>query len=504
METYQDEREIDLKQLFLTVMAKWRVLLLCALIGALLGAAYQSVKSVGAGAKGSTASDSASTATTEEEIPYEYADYLRDKANYDALKNYYVSRNTEDIAVLNEQSNYLAESIYAQLDPNKVIFSRAIIYVKTKESETRGVSMTQDGNVIFDEIPTDWFRILLAYQEMLVDSTDFSSIARRFDTEERYLKELMSCSRDVLSGRLYIQAFGYDEKLTEAIVDALVEQAHTLRPQIEKIAGAHTLEVLRIEPYEGLYRGLYNTQYDDHNRMQNVRNRLAANQDALAKLTEPQEPAGYSVTSAESAEATTGGTAEELLIVEKSAGINPASLVKFAILGLFGGFFLSAFAYAVWYVLSGRVLSADELNRRYRIKALSVLPADNKQGLDATLASFGNDRAYLNMTKEERIQVAASNFSVYAPDVKDVLLVGSVAADTLESVATLLREKIADVRFTCASHINENAASLEALKTQEHVVLVEQALKSSYGEVDREMQQLADWGKTVIGSVVIY
>lgn len=502
MDSYQEEREIDLKQLFFTVLAKWRVLLVCALIGAVLGGVWQTAKNMSGVQQAQPAPEAVSgTGATDEAVPEEYSEYLRDKAYYESMNRFYSEMIANDEGLLAKQSRYQEDSVYARLDPNGVATAAAFLFI-IPEGDDYGtnVAVTEGGSAVLSGVPSGAYRALAAYESAIGRDIDYVNIAERFDTEPQFIRELVSVSRDVVSCGLRIAAYGEDDEMAEAILGEVLSQAEAFKAKVEKTAGRHRLEILRNETTTGIERSLQATRFSEYNNLQTIRNRLATNRDALKNLTMPEEPAGYVVEgTAEDKEAE-----ETQIVVTHTAGFNVREVVKFTVIGCFGGFFLAAFLYALYYILSGRVLSADEFNRRYRIKALTVLPGIRKSGIDAKIASMGNDKAYLNMTEEERIRVAASNFSVYAPDVKDVIVVGSVAAEALEAVANLLRERIADVNFTCAANINENAASLEALKAHSHVILVERALASVYGEVDREMQQLADWGKTVIGSVVVY
>ena len=506
MEAYQEEREIDLKQLFLTVLSKWRALILFAAIGAILGAAYQTISNLRSMSVASTPSGQDATVLSGEEmggsLKTEYASYMEELENYDKLKKYYQGRITQDSNVLEQETEYLANSIVVTLDPNRVVTSRASL-VFEDSSNTGNRAGGQEILVVTEEKTTTvagggTYRLAGLYESALSGGVDFTALAEQYETEPLYLAELISYSISA-GGGLDICVIGVDEEMSETILEAVLEQAQASRSDIQTTAGSHNLRILRGTTRTEVNRGLLENRLEEAEKVQHLRDRLAANKDALSKLEEPVVPAGFAVASVKD-----DTTEEETHVVTVSRDIDWRSIIKFTAIGCFGGLFLAAFAYALYYVLSGRVLSADEFNRRYRIKALTVLPDIKKSGVDAKIAALGNDKVYFNMSEEERFRVAASNYSVYAPDVKDVILVGSVAGETLEAIAGLLREKIADVRFTCAANINENAASLEALKAHEHVILVERALVSAYGEVDREMQQLADWGKHVIGSVILY
>ena len=179
------------------------------------------------------------------------------------------------------------------------------------------------------------------------------------------------------------------------------------------------------------------------------------------------------------------------------------SVIRYGVIGCVGGLFLGLFLLAMYYVLSNRILSADEMNRRYRLRALTVLPDErHTTGVSGTLQRIGADAVYHRMAGEERLQVAKANFSVYAPDIKEALLVGEMPVAEMEEIRKALSARIPEVQWSVAAHINENAASLEMLKNAENIILTAKVLSSKYTDLDRMMQTLHDWKKTVVGTVV--
>ena len=190
-----------------------------------------------------------------------------------------------------------------------------------------------------------------------------------------------------------------------------------------------------------------------------------------------------------------------VLVTGKTA--SPGQAVKYAVAGFAAGVFLAACLLAAYYILFGIILSAEELNSRYGLRTLTVLPKSGLKGLSLKLARMGCDGTYYGMSPAEQLEVAAVNTSVYAPEARDILLVGDVDSRRLAEVAEALSEHMEGVQVTCAPNINENAASLQALKAYDYVILVEQLLTSRYARIDHTIQRLMDYNKTIIGTVVV-
>ena len=193
----------------------------------------------------------------------------------------------------------------------------------------------------------------------------------------------------------------------------------------------------------------------------------------------------------------------DTVIVNENPAAMLSRIIKGAVIGCLGGLLAGFMLLAMYYIFAGKVLSADEFNKRYGLRALTVFPAAGLRGVGLKCARAGRDGAYYRMTPVEQVEVACANISVYAPEVKELLLIGSVNGAKLEEVRKAFSERLKDVSLSCASDINENALSLQALKDHDHVILVEQMLSSRYEIIDRELKTLIDWKKDIVGSVVV-
>lgn len=472
---FEEEREIDLKQLFLVLCAKWKLILIAALIGAILGGIYGAVN------RGTiTAVVPADETTAEAEAPT-----VGEWEVYEMQKKLYEDRIAQNMRLMEAQKDYLENSPRMTINFRDVSVASAVLYVtrgedaQFRQADPAGLSITTQ-------------RILYAYVNALYDASVLEGVAKKIDTEAVYVRELISAGVDEKRACVSFSSTAADDATAEAILEELVKAAEAARGDIASTYDSHEMSVTRLSTYSGINNTIRDAQNEAVKQADTYNNQIIADKTALSKLEEPKEEKPAETTDTDVASVTT----------TIPAPLSARNVIKNALLGCVAGIFLSALALVMYYIFSGRMLSAEEMNRRYGLRALTVLPASPLQGLDLKLARAGRDGAYYRMSSEELLEVAVANLSVYAPEVKELLLVGSGDAAQLERVKGALSGRIDGVSLACAPDINENADSLQALKSHEHIILVEEILKSRYEEIDRELKTLLDWKKNIVGSIV--
>ncbi|MBR0172064.1 MAG: hypothetical protein IJQ21_04680 [Lachnospiraceae bacterium] len=479
-----EEREIDLKQLLLVVLMHKNLIALAAVICCIAGVIYGAMKAPKPVAAPAGEEPDQHTQETVET-------YLSDKHVYDVQKNALERQITELSDLLGGVETYLRESPAMTIDPYRATTASAELYVIREDT----AELAADGTF---SLPTETNRILNAYSMSVTrEIGSLEAVAEALDTKTIYLKDLVYCSIDYRAASLVITVTGPEKVFADKLLDGVLGKIERVQSDIKSRYGDHETMLVRHAPVEEPNTTLLSGQQTALNAVTDYANRITNAKAALDKLTEPEVPGGIEVSEVPDGET----TAEAVMI--SGGGISPKQLVKFGGIGFAGGLFASMFFVALYYILTNRVLSADEFNNRYRMRAITMLPGTKQAGAKRRMAMRGRDSAFLRMSEEEQYEVAATNLSVYAPDVKDIILTGSIPAPRLQKLAETLTQRIDGVRFAAASNINEDAQALQALKEHEHVIVVEECLASNYSETDRAYQTLRDWDKKVIGSIVL-
>lgn len=474
---FEEEHEIDLKQLFLVLCTKWKLILIVALAGLVLGGVYGAVR------RGTITVEVPAEETQEEEAEPLVSEW----EVYEVQKRLYEERITQNVRLLEDQKNYLKESLRMGIDYRDTSVASAAIYITRDEDfqlqsrDSAGLSITT-------------MRILNSYVSAIYSAPVMETIARKIDTDAIYVRELISASVNEKISAVSISVPAGDDETAERILDELLKAVEDAHSQIVSEYDSHEMSVTRFEIYSGISNGIRDAQNEATRLMDTYNNQIVADKTALSKLEEPKEEE-------EPVETTTADT--EAATTTIPAPFSMRNVVKKAGMGCVAGVFLCVMALAMYYIFSGRMLSAEEMNRRYGLRALTVMTPEKIQGLNLRLARAGRDGTYYRMSAKEQLEVAGANLSVYAPEARELLLVGSIDAARMERVSRTLTDALQGVSVSCAPDINENAVSLQALKTHDDVVLVEQVLSSRYEEIDRELKTLIDWKKNIVGSIVL-
>ena len=117
MYTDNYEQEINLKDLLFSVLYKWRILLLAAVVGMMLMGGYKTLK----------VTENRTSTEADESYEEEFERFIEEKAAVDkTIKNLKAS--------IDEQNRYITNAPLMQINPYNEIVSAADVIVKSKES----------------------------------------------------------------------------------------------------------------------------------------------------------------------------------------------------------------------------------------------------------------------------------------------------------------------------------------------------------------------------------
>ena len=216
--------------------------------------------------------------TEEEQLKVtEYEDNVEE---FDAA----IKELTESLKLAERQvkitEEYCENSIYMQLDPQKIYVSSVQYGVQTTNSV---------GN------------ILSACTAYVNDGSMKEELSEKLDDIPiEYLKEIITCSS---SGNvLTISVMHYNEQSAERIMEAITEQLQKQVKHIEDVQGEFTLEELDATSYTKADVTVVNTQNTNLNNYKNNQNNLASlrkslidqrnNRRGYMEYNKPEEPAG--------------------------------------------------------------------------------------------------------------------------------------------------------------------------------------------------------------------
>lgn len=457
--TYE-EQEIDLKDLLFAVLYRWRPIILLAIVLGILLGGYKL-------ASGMMVRQDADELAEKEEA------YQQDVENYEITLAGY----ERDIASLESRMEdhqaYMDGSVLMRVDPSRRPKAYAEYLVKLDESGWQEYPQTVEMD------PTD--SIVHAYVSNLVKWIDWDGIAEKTGTDEAYLKELIGTGQDYSSNSFSVEVTYEDLDTAEWILDELVEQISEGHDELAELAGGHTISLINKGSgyfYDG---GLADSQKGNFDKITSYENTLKDKKKALDDLEEPEAPA----------EISNSGVVKE--------GI------KFGVIGILAGGFLSVCWFGAIYVLGGKVHTEDELKSQFGLRILGVFALPEKKGF-----CCGIDRWLERLEgKAERpsedavLERGLVNIQNYTEAGSKILLTGTVSEDQLKAIGGKLGEKLADRTLVISPDMNKATDTLRQLADCQAVILVEQRGVSRFSEIRKEREAIQGLKKPVVGCLVI-
>ncbi len=458
---YQMEEDIvDLKELLLYVLRKWRILIIAGLVGVVLGVGLQMIK----------------PEKTVEDMNIGSL-HLKEIEQYDRYQKYYAQLLEKEAA-----------SVYLNMDPMQVYSGQKAYYISAYKS--------------------DLDRIGEEYRAILLDSQIYQELAQLsgLDCTEREIRELVS-----------VEFSRYDASNMELVLEEETDKkkvafsAGKIDLTFDEMKGngkvTISINVPTMEARDGMMKYL-------DARVSEVNERFAANLkefacEPIAEISKFGYDEGIEkaredslkvlVDYEEEIENLKSKLTEDDLLYYSSAnssGVAKKSvsdLIKWGIIVgvLFGG--LMVVFYGVRFLFDGCVKTVDELKQRYSLSLIAVMAAvkgkKNRCVIDRLLETkyeYNTDqylRASLEVMKESRIQICG--------DMKNAEI-----AEKLNLFSDNEAVVVCD-RFA----VDEYAQ--RAISETDGAVLIVQLWKTKHAELLRELETCDRLGQKVLGIVVI-
>jgi hypothetical protein len=447
---------LNMADLFWSVLGKWRRILICALILALLLGGLSAARS----------------------FPRLHdTEYLRDveARNAEAVRVYELNRKEYESQIdrysldLEQQEDYRTHCGLLALDPLHVYVCEGVYFVDT-------------GSLFLDMLtrePNYNQAIIAAYSERLsaLDERQVLKVAGCLfpDEEIDNYRGFLTVSADMGSSTLRYKAYGATEEQALALSAAVKEAVRSGLEEISGLICEHSIALLneRVALQSDEELGLMHTDFDANlsTTSINLSNAVAA-MDAL----------------------------ESPRIENPSRGAYLRSAVKRAILGFAAGAFLCAAAYAFAFVVHGTVADPDDVASRYSLPVLGVIPADAaKTGLDRRIAAHYGVPA--GMSAAEGLRYAAVNLSESAGET--LLLSGSGDPAVTGALAEKLAAEMQGTKLLGVGSICRDADALKAFHESGVLVFVETLQQSRHAELRRELIRAVESGKKVLGFLLL-
>ena len=459
---YQEEYvEINLKDLFWSVLRHWRVLLAALLIGGILLGAYKGYKEL------KVIRDADEVKARKEAYEEELKKYEKQKNQLETdLKNL---RDSQE-----HQQYYQDNALMLQMDQYNVWFVAASYFMEIDQQNDMdkewvlnyGQALVRRYQAALGQLDLD--KVIATAEQPALTATNPAGSSRK----------LLETSTDDKVSVLYVTVRADSEeraaKIFEAVEKTLAEQEAAL----SGTDGRYRLSKISEKRYADVDAEIGKVQTNFEKSVQSTIDSIADKEKNLSELTEPSD------------------STPTIKSAVKSA-------VKYGIVGAFAGLVAAAFIDLVRIVLQDRLNSTDEVTRRYGLPMLGTVAEDakKKSKLDAYLEKCLGFNPQGSV--EEAADFAASNIRFHLKDAGKVLLVGSCGQERMNALKEQLASRLNGVEVTVAGDVNEDPAAVNALRSEAAVVCVEEWKKTQHKAIRRELQTVADSGNRNLGFIAV-
>ena len=465
-ETY--EQEINLKWLLYRVLRSWRGICIWAIIIG-IGIALGSI-----GIHFIKCLDSEYLPEQEQKFEREYASWVATGENLVASIS-----NLEDARA--NQVEYNEKSVLMQIDPLREHNASFEVYVY--------YDYQIDPNLTYQNIDLS-DRILKAYATYMTNGEMYQYIINNlsYELELRYLKEILDVSVDYTNNMISVSVRQQESAMCQEILDLAKEGMLSRFDIISETIGEHEITTTNSSAYEAVNLALDSAQKTNIQEVANLDISLQQINEAYLKWKEEPEP-----------------EAEYLLIeVIKNA-------IKLLVIGgVIAGVVLCVFV-AFGALMSGKLLNPEDAKSRFQLRVIGQLPTKRVKKPFAFVSRWFSAFGGITAVPEDYNRLAKMIGSSLKSDLtsseessawKEIAFTGTISEEEMQKVLASLHMD-ASYQLICAPDVLTNAESIEKVANADCVVLVEKQEETKIADMEKELEALKAWNKTVLGVIVL-
>ena len=454
---YEYEEEIDLKQLLVYVLRRWRTMIVAAVVlGLLLG--------------GAKAAKGFIDLQDPEKVEASVKEAELAQQNYDTAKAQLTNQMAEYNRQIDDYQKYQDNSLYMRIDPYAV-YKESITYVVTTDYQILPGMNFQTPN---------WMGPVLSAYTTVANSVTLkdlppegqAGLSEEWDADS--LEKLVKVETNANDGKLTITASAESETRAKAILKAVKEKVEANQKNVAEAAGEHKLSLISEKSTVTVDQAIIN---DREARLRNITALREAADRAVEKYNKLSEPK------------------------DKSLSVKSAikSGIKFALLGCAAGVFLCCLLYALQYLMNGKLNDIEDLKGRYRTRILAVLPKKRKRGaIDRILDRIEGIKEN-GQTEETILRITGA--SLGGTDNTNFAVAGTVSEETRKQVTEKLNQS-KSITVCDAGNILTEPEAVCTVKTADSVILIEEKNVSFVSDIEKETELLKSMGVRLEGFII--
>ena len=483
------ESEINIKDLILAVMKKLGVMIIA---GAVLGGAMGSYKVLKRIKTNDVLDARTKLSDSETDVQYE----LRVQ-NINKARVYAEMIDNLNLQV-DHQRDYIANSIYMQIDAENVYQSTAQITLTLQNNDTNGIDSALFG----------------AYEREVKAGNYLDEYAKKIDKKPDYIKELISFSSSAAGntiismdndvnrvGSMYISVTGPSREFCDEVMDLVISKVQSVYEDLNTSVSPHTISLVGVQQIQKIDSGIRDSQLSHTGTINSLQNQITSYNDQLDKvakeldLSDKEAILEYFV---EHPDVKVNGIPSEIseVTVSRRGNIKPG--IKYAAIGFIAGAFLIAALVVLKYIFGRKFSNQAQFFGVFpMIKKIGVLkPTGKRTKYDKFIDIKSEDDT--KMSYENNKKLISANYTNLTRNFKKVLITGT--GDDKDMGACV---KSLGLKGDYKPNMFINPDVLSIVPEYEVVVLLEQRNYSSFRGIEKEISLISNCGTPIVGVIII-
>jgi len=483
------ESEIKFKDLILAVVKKLGVMIIA---GAVLGGAMGSYKVLKRIKTNDVLDARSKLNDSETDVQYELRVQNINKARV------YAEMIDNLNLQIDYQRDYIANSIYMQIDAENVYQSTAQITLTLQNNDTNGIDSALFG----------------AYEREVKAGNYLDQYAKQINKKPDYIKELISFSSSAAGntiisvdkdvnrvGSMYISVYGPSREFCDDVMELVINKVQSVYEDLNTSVSPHTISLVGVQQIQRIDNGIRDSQLSHTGTINTLQNQITSYNDQLDKVAKELDLADKEAILEyfeEHPDVKVNGIPSETseVTVSRLGNIKPG--IKYAAVGFIAGALLIVALTVLKYIFGKKFSNQAQFFGVFpMIKKIGVLKPSGKRSKYGKFIDIKSEDD-TKMSDENIKKLISANYANLTRDYKKVLITGTGDEKAMRDCVKSLGLK-GDYKPDMFS----NPDVLALVPEYEAVVLIEQRNYSLFRNVDKEINLITNGGTPIIGSIII-
>lgn len=501
------EREINLIDLVVEIMLRWRVIIIWMLVGGILmgGLSYARSYHIAKEQEARRAELEQEFQEKEEQQEFSQQEYLREQLTLQQENNIDTVLNYEKY-VAGVQA-YIDNSVLMQIDAQKAPRIELTFLVKASDAE-ESASIEK---VYEDTVSNGFIQWLVESGQSDLDSTA--------------LRELVSLSRSSRSLIMGSDSFSVSiihltEEQCTWLAEQVIDYMDFRQRQLQELMGPHTIEVVNQSFAYVTDTSLMGSQKNIRHEVETFTVSLVQYKTSFSDeewryynfVTTGKAMGAPKEYRSDSKEDATENLEDDAFGILETIIVTPPSVrVKYVIVGMILFVFMYMFYVFMKYILNNRLRANDDMKEIYGIPQLAIISSNLNvkkpfDFVDCWIQKLRNRNKRV-FSEDEAIGLAAVAVKMQAKkeELDNVYFIGCDIKEKSMKVAEQIQDALKEenILMTVLNNVLYNQETMEQLQGAKGVFLLEKVGETLYDEIFKELELLQRQGIKILGAIVV-